>query len=130
MTTYSWLREDVVLAIHRRQLAEHGGEEGIRDHGLLLSALARPRNVHAYESPPPSLARLAASYAHGLVSNHPFVDGNKQTAYVACLLFLRLNGFRIDAPSEQKYGTFMALAEGSLSEEDLTSWIDGHMATQ
>lgn len=124
-----WIREDVVLAIHRRQLAEHGGGEGIRDHGLLGSALARPKNSLAYSSSQdePDLAMLAAAYAWGLARNHPFVDGNKRTAYVVCRTFLLLNGQDIEASAEEKYLTFLKLAEGRLSEHELASWIRNHL---
>lgn len=118
-----WLRNDVVLAIHRRQLAEHGGSSGIRDEGLLASALAKPKNLLAYADEPPDLAALAASYAFGLVRNHPFVDGNKRTAYVACRTFLLLNGADFEATQEEKYLTFLSLAEGTLSEGALAEWI-------
>lgn len=125
-----WIREDVVLAIHRRQLAEHGGGEGIRDHGLLSSALARPQNALAYSESQegPDLAMLAASYAWGLARNHPFVDGNKRTAYVVCRTFLLLNGQDIEASAEEKYLTFLKLAEGRLSEHELASWIRDHLS--
>lgn len=124
-----WIREDVVLAIHRRQLAEHGGGEGIRDHGLLSSALARPQNALVYSESKegPDLAMLAASYAWGLARNHPFVDGNKRTAYVVCRTFLLLNGQDIGASAEEKYLTFLKLAEGRLSEHELASWIRDHL---
>lgn len=118
-----WLRDDVVLAIHRRQLAEHGGSAGIRDEGLLASALAKPKNVLAYAEEPPDLAALAASYAFGLIRNHPFLDGNKRTAYVACRTFLVLNGSDFQATQEEKYLTFLKLAEGKLSEAELAGWI-------
>ena len=84
MPTPVWISEEVVVAIHRRQLAEHGGKEGLRDAGLLSSALARPKNLVAYSNHQPDLAMLAAAYAFGLTKNHPFVDGNKRTAYVVC----------------------------------------------
>jgi len=126
MKTPLWMREDVVLAIHRRQLAEHGGGEGIRDPGLLESALARPKNLLAYAEKEPDLALLAASYAWGLARNHPFVDGNKRTAYVVCRTFLKLNGWDLDASPEEKYLTFLQLAEGRLGEEELASWIRSH----
>jgi death-on-curing protein len=122
------IRDDVVLAIHRRQLAEHGGGEGIRDRGLLDSALARPKNLIAYSDSVPDLAMLAASYAWGLVRNHPFVDGNKRTAYVVCRTFLQLNGRDLDAGQEEKVLTFLQLAEGQLSEQELVEWIRGHLA--
>lgn len=123
MTEPVWVRDDVVLAIHRRQLAEHGGATGVRDEGLLASALAKPKNLLAYSEEPPDLAALAASYASGIVRNHPFVDGNKRTAYVVCRTFLLLNGRDLSATSEEKYLTFLKLAEGALSESELAGWI-------
>ena len=118
-----WILDDAVEAIHKRQLAEHGGSVGIRDPGLLASAMARPKNAFAYEKDV-SLARLAAEYAFGIARNHPFVDGNKRTAFVACLLFLRLNGKNTDATQEEKYETFMQLAAGELSVTQLETWIE------
>lgn len=118
-----WLREDLIRSVHRRQLAEHGGAEGVRDDGLLESALARPRNQWIYGDPPPDLAALAATYAAGLVQNHPFVDGNKRTAYVACRTFLLLNGEDLDAPREEKLQVFLDLAAGHVSEDDLAAWV-------
>jgi death-on-curing protein len=124
-----WVRTDVVYAIHRRQIAEHGGGEGIRDGGLLDSALARPKNLAVYSGSEggPDFAALAASYAWGLVRNHPFVDGNKRTAYVVCRTFLKLNGQDLEASPEEKYLTFLRLAEGGLSEQQLASWIRDHL---
>jgi death-on-curing protein len=121
-----WVRDEAVLAIHRRQLAEHGGGTGIRDEGLLASALAKPKNLLAYSQPEPDLPSLAASYAYGLAKNHPFVDGNKRTAYVVCRTFLRLNGWDVLASQEEKYLTFLRLAEGELSEEALAAWVRDH----
>jgi death-on-curing protein len=118
-----WIRDDVVLAIHERQLAEHGGMSGVRDAGLLASALARPRNLFAYGNPAPDIAALAASYAVGVIKNHPFLDGNKRTGYVLCRTFLKLNGFDIDASQIDKYQTFIGIADGSVSEDDLATWI-------
>ncbi|MCP3964716.1 MAG: type II toxin-antitoxin system death-on-curing family toxin [bacterium] len=123
-----WIEDPVVLAIHWRQLSEHGGGEGIRDQGLLDSALARPKNLLAYSESEPDLAALAASYAFGIARNHPFVDGNKRTAYVVCRTFLRLNGSDFVASQEEKYSTFLRLAEGRLSEEELGAWIRDHLA--
>lgn len=120
-----WVGKEVTLAIHRRLLAEHGGGEGIRDEGLLESALARPVNRMAYGNP--TLAELAASLAFGLARNHPFVDGNKRVAYVACLLFLQLNGQSLAAPGAEKYRIFLSLAQGSLDEAALAAWIDAHL---
>lgn len=124
-----WIREDVVLAIHRRQLAEHGGGEGMRDPGLLNSALARPKNLLSYADGEPDLPSLAASYAWGIIRNHPFVDGNKRTAYVVCRTFLKLNGSDLEASQEEKYLTFLQLAEGLLSEEELARWIGSHLSS-
>lgn len=122
-----WVCEDVVLAIHLRQLAEHGGGEGIRDEGLLQSALARPQNLLAYGDPPPDLATLAAAYAYGIARNHHFIDGNKRTALIVARLFLPLNGMNLVATQEEKYSTFLALAAGELSEEDVVNWVRAHL---
>ncbi len=116
-----WLLRSAVLAFHLRQLAEHGGGEGIRDEGLLDSALNRPLNKFAYEEP--DLFDLAAAYAYGIATNHPFVDGNKRTAYVAALTFLRLNGYRLKAGAAEKYETFIRLAAGEMTEEELADWF-------
>ncbi|OSM07658.1 type II toxin-antitoxin system death-on-curing family toxin [Magnetofaba australis] len=123
-----WLLKKTVLAIHQRQLAEHGGPEGLRDEGLLDSALARPHNLMAYSDTPPTLARLAAAYAFGIARNHPFVDGNKRVAYVTCLLFLRLNGLTLQASAADKYQTFMRLADGNLSEEEFAQWLESSLS--
>ncbi|MBA3241088.1 MAG: type II toxin-antitoxin system death-on-curing family toxin [Acidobacteria bacterium] len=122
-----WIREDIVLAVHLRQLAEHGGGEGVRDEGLLWSALARPQNLLAYSDPTPDLAQLAASYAYGIARNHPFVDGNKRTALIVCRLFLLLNGADLAATQEEKYLTFLRLAAGELTEEELAHWLRDHL---
>jgi len=117
-----WLRIDAVLAMHKRQIAEHGGSGGVRDIGLLESALARPQNVAAYE-PESDIATIAAAYGFGIAKNHPFIDGNKRTALVATRTFLLLNGCQLNATPQDKYLTFIALADGSLSEDDLAEWI-------
>ena len=122
-----WLRQDVVLAVHRCLIAEHGGEEGVRDFGLLESALARPRNRFAYAESRADLAELAACYAYAIASNHPFVDGNKRTALVLCRTFLRLNNCDIEASQQEKCLTFMSLARGDLSEDQLADWIRAHL---
>src|SRR5690606_12739141 len=111
------------LAIHERQLAEHGGGSGIRDEGMLESALARPQQLHAYGDPPPDVADLAASLAFGLARNHPFVDGNKRTAAVACETFLLLNGSTLEADDLELYPAYLARAEGTLSEADFAAWL-------
>jgi death-on-curing protein len=123
MTEPRWLKDAVVPAIHRRQLAEHGGLDGVRDAGMLSSALARPKNSFAYSNPKPDLSALAASYAFGIVKNHPFVDGNKRTAFVVCRTFLKLNSHDINATEIEKYLKFAGVAEGSVSEENLSDWI-------
>lgn len=123
MNEPSWIEETVVRAIHSRQLSEHGGLDGIRDEGLLASALARARNLFAYGNPKPDLPALAAAYAFGVIKNHPFVDGNKRTAYVICRTFLKLNGQDFDASDVEKYRTFIDVADGTLSEEQLADWI-------
>ncbi|HVR82203.1 MAG TPA: type II toxin-antitoxin system death-on-curing family toxin [Luteimonas sp.] len=122
-----WIEKAFALAIHDRQLAEHGGSSGVRDEGLLDSALARPQQLHAYGAPPPDLADLAASLGFGLARNHPFVDGNKRTAHVCYRVFLELNGVALVASDEDKYITMLALAEGTLSEADLAAWLRSHV---
>ena len=123
MPDMKWLLEETVYAIHNRQIAEHGGGDGLRDEGLLLSALARPRNQLAYSERTPDIATLAAALAFGTARNHPFADGNKRTALVVARTFLLLNGYNIDATAEEKYTAFLSLAEGSISEERLADWI-------
>lgn len=123
----TWITQELVLAIHKRQLAEHGGIEGVRDEGLLSSALARPRHLLAYAEKSPRITVLAASYGHGIAQNHPFLDGNKRTAYVVCRTFLLLNGHDINTSQEDKYLTFLQLAEGTLSEEELADWLHSHL---
>ena len=121
-----WLRTDTVLAIHKLQISAHGGDDGLRDAGLLESAMMRAQNIVAYE-PDADLARLAAAYAFGIAKNHPFVDGNKRTALAATRTFLLLNGFQLDATQQEKYLTFVALADGSLSEDALADWLREHI---
>ncbi len=123
MNEFKWLLEETVYAIHKRQIAEHGGGDGLRDEGLLLSALARPQNLLAYSEETPDVSSLAASYGFGIAKNHPFIDGNKRTALVVARTFLLLNGFSLNATQEEKYLTFLKLAEGNLSEEELAAWI-------
>ncbi len=122
-----WLRLDAVLAIHQRQIAEHGGGDGVRDLGLLESAVARPQNIHTYE-PEADIASLAAAYGFGIAKNHPFVDGNKRTSLVATRTFLLLNGYQLNATQVEKYLTFLSLAEGNLSEDELAQWLRERIA--
>ena len=123
MKEIRWLLEETVYAIHKRQIAEHGGSDGLRDEGLLLSALARPQNLLAYGEEQPDISGLAAALAYGIAKNHPFIDGNKRTALVVTRTFLLLNGFNLNASQEEKYLTFLRLAEGNLSEAELAEWI-------
>lgn len=124
-----WLSRALALAIHERQLAEHGGGSGVRDEALLESALARPLQLHAYGNPPPDLADLAASLTYGLARNHPFVDGNKRTAAVACETFLLLNGTELLADDVTLYPVYISLAEGSLSEADFAAWLRARLSS-
>ena len=123
-----WIEKRVVLAYHDMQLAEHGGSTGVRDEGLLESALARPQNVAAYADDVPTLYRLAAAYAFGIARNHPFVDGNKRTALVAAIAFLERNGVAFAASQQEAYLTFYDLAADKLSEEELTAWFEKNSA--
>jgi death-on-curing protein len=123
-----WIEKPLAIAIHERQLAEHGGGSGVRDESLLDSALARPQQLHAYGDPPPDLADLAASLAFGLARNHPFVDGNKRTAAVTCETFIMLNGAILRADDLELYPRYVALAEGSLPEAEFASWLRQHIS--
>ena len=118
-----WISADLALAIHNRQLAEHGGQDGVRDPGLLESALGRPRHHFAYNDPTPPVPALAASYAFGIARNHPFLDGNKRTAAVVCETFLELNGFELTANDGDLYPMFLGLAAGDVSEAELAAWL-------
>lgn len=123
-----WIDDLLVAALHRRQIAEHGGAEGIRDTGLLESALGRPKQLFHYGDPPPDIASLAASYAYGVAKNHPFFDGNKRTSLIVCRLFLSLNGYELVASQAEKYQTFLSLAAGELTEEQLAAWIRANIS--
>lgn len=118
-----WVDKRLALAIHERQLAEHGGSSGVRDENLLESALARPQQLHAYCDPPADFAYLAASLACGLARNHPFVDGNKRTAAVCCEVFLAINNVELEAEDSELYPEYYALAEGKLEEADFAAWL-------
>ncbi len=121
-----WVALDVAIAAHAEQIAEHGGGEGIRETGLLDSAMARPQNLALYGDP--DVSELAASYAFGMAHNHPFVDGNKRTAAVVSETFLVLNGYVLTATDAELVITFVALAAGEFSEEELTAWFRDHLA--
>ncbi|MBU0824036.1 MAG: type II toxin-antitoxin system death-on-curing family toxin [Alphaproteobacteria bacterium] len=121
-----WVSLEVALAAHLEQLAEHGGGEGVRDAGMLESAMARPKNLVAYGNP--DAAELAASYAFGIARNHPFEDGNKRAAAVVSETFLVLNGHSLAATDAELVVTFLALAAGELSESELADWFRDHLA--
>ena len=123
MNTPIWIKEEVAIAIHHRQLAEHGGAEGIRDMGLLESALFRPQNQFAYGDP--NIFELAAAYSYGIANNHPFIDGNKRTSYIVMRTFLKLNGYDLRATVTEKYETWIRLVNNQLSEAELAAWIEG-----
>jgi death on curing protein len=125
VTEPEWLEIDIVLDFHAEQLALFGGAEGVRDLGLLESALARPINKFAYGES--NLANLAAAYGFGIARNHPFVDGNKRTALASIIVFLGLNRFDLDAPREQATAIILGLAAGEISEEALARWIADHI---
>ena len=119
-----WVLTESVKAIHQRQLAEHGGRIGIRDPGLLESALARPKNAFLYSKGKSSIPSLAAIYAYAITKNHPFVDGNKRVAFVVCMLFLKLNKWSVLASQETLYTAFWDLAAGKVSEENFILWLN------
>jgi death-on-curing protein len=121
-----WVDKQLLLLLHDESLAEHGGAAGIRDEGLLDSALARPLNLIAYGEP--DLAELAASYGVGLAKNHAFVDGNKRAAFLAVGLFLRLNGHRLNASPAAATVAMIDVAAGTLNEADFADWIRRHSA--
>ena len=121
MSGWVWIERAIVLAIHNEQLAEHGGLTGIRDEGLLESALARPLNLAAYHTP--DCADLAVAYGFGIARNHPFMDGNKRTAFVVIELFLAMNGYELVAEDVDCVLTMFALAAGELDEPALAAWV-------
>lgn len=123
----TWVLESVALAIHEAQLAEHGGIPGVRDEGLFSSAMARPQNLAAYGDHPDA-AGLAAAYGFGLSRNHPFLDGNKRTAFVVMELFVNLNGWILEADDADCISTMESVASGSLPEKDLAEWLRSHIA--
>ena len=120
-----WVDPKVLLAVHDEQLAEHGGAAGTRDAGLFESALARPRNLAHYGQP--DTADLAAAYGCGIARNHPFIDGNKRTAFVAVELFLRLNEQDLAAHDSDCVLTMLSVAAGTLDEAAFAAWLRGHI---
>jgi len=125
MAEIKWLHREFIFAAHHAQLSEHGGTDGLRDEGLLGSALARPMNLAAYEDQP-SLQALAAAYLFGIAKNHPFVDGNKRVAYAAAEAFLILNGLKVTASQLEKYEMVIRVASGQTEEPEIVHWLETH----
>ena len=123
MTIIVWIDKALALAIHDRQLSEHGGSGGVRDETLLDSALARPQQLQAYRDPAPDIAALAASLAFGIARKRPFVGGNTCTAHVCYRVFLALNAVDLDASNADEYVAMLGLAEGSLTEAKFAAWL-------
>jgi death-on-curing protein len=124
-----WVDRRALLLLHRESLAQFGGASGVRDEGLLDSALARPVNKHAYEGCT-DLAALAAAYGFGLARNHPFVDGNKRVAFLSVGVFLAINGYRLSATPVEAIDAIMALAAGSMEEAQFAAWIREHLRAE
>ncbi len=122
--TWRWISRKALELLHAESLAEHGGGAGLRDDGLLESALARPLNLVAYGSP--DFAELAASYGVGIAKNHPFVDGNKRAALLATGLFLHLNGYRLQATQADTTTVMLGVAAGDVTEEAFAQWLRDH----
>lgn len=129
MSEPTWIDEADALAIHARLLAIEGGAAGMRDRGLLQSALARPKHLFAYDEHT-NVPSMAAAYASGIVFDHPFVDGNKRTGFVVCVLFLELNGYRFTASEEAATQGVLNLAARTLSEAEFTGWLAGNVKKQ
>lgn len=123
--SWNWVRNDVALAVHDEQIAEHGGLAGIRDMTLVESALARPKHLAVYDKP--DAAALAAAYAYGVARNHGFVDGNKRTAFVVAVLFLLDNGFALTASDAEAVRIMLATASGNITEIELAAWFRLHL---
>lgn len=128
MVKWKWVDRQALLLLHDESLAEHGGPSGLRDKGLLDSALARPLNLAGYGKP--DFAELAAAYGFGIARNHPFVDGNKRTSLLASGMFLKLNGYRLQVTQAEVTLTIFSLAAGKLDESGFAAWIREHAAPQ
>ena len=129
MSDWVWLQSEVLVAVHEAQLAEHGGAAGTRDAGLFESALSRPQNLCAYgltNGAAPDVADLAAAYGYGISRNHPFIDGNKRTGFVAAELFLVLNNWALQATDADCAITMLAVAAGDISEGEFAAWLREH----
>jgi death on curing protein len=122
MSNIRWLSEEIVLALHERSLRDHGGGSGLRDKGLLHGALAKPKQLAAYQEP--TVFEIAAAYASGLGRAHAFIDGNKRTAFFAAYVFLGLNGFELDADEAEAAAITVDVATGQLPESDFARWLE------
>ena len=118
---WNWILKEVVLAIHDQQIAEHGGAAGIRDLGLIESALARPKNLVNYSTP--DVFDLEGAYGYGIARNHGFIDGNKRTAYVVTLLFLHLHGMELTAPAHERLLVFEKMGIGEFTPDEFAAWL-------
>ncbi|WP_204106451.1 MULTISPECIES: type II toxin-antitoxin system death-on-curing family toxin [Spirulina sp. CCY15215] len=116
-----WLSNDVVLVIHAKQIEQHGGSAGVRDENLLSASLARPKHLFAYEQP--NLFELAAAYGYGIAKNHPFIDGNKRTAFAAAATFLLVNNYLLDAPEQEAIAMMEGLACDRETQASLAQWL-------
>ena len=116
-----WLSKNVILAVHDEQIAENGGRAGIRDLGLLASAMGRPLHLYSYESP--TIVELAAAYAVGIIRDHPFVDGNKRTGFLAAYIFLAMHGLKLSAPETEVVRVVLDLAQGNMDEKEFCIWL-------
>jgi death-on-curing protein len=121
MNEPAWITREECLAIHEMMMAQHGGLGGVRDEGLLDSALSKPRNLFAYGRP--RHAEMAASYAAGIILNHPFLDGNKRAGFMLAAVFLEVNGYKLTATEESVVENTLALAAGRLKEKDYAAWL-------
>ena len=119
----NWIRDDVVDAIHNMQIAEHGGMDGVLSEGVLDASLANPKHYFFYTEPKPDIPGVAARYAHSIISNHPFCDGNKRTAAVVCELFLEINGFKLNASDQEAYAAYINLARSEWDADELAEWL-------
>jgi death-on-curing protein len=117
-----WISETVALAIHEDQIAQHGGRAGLRDENLLSASLARPRHLYTYGEP--TIFELAAAYGYGLAKNHPFVDGNKRTAFMVLYTFLGLNGYSLEVPEREVVGMMEGVAADEKSQDVLAGWLE------
>lgn len=122
MTEPKWVLDEIVISVHQVLIAEHGGSPGVRDMGLLESALARPRQIFSYQAKA-TIFDLAAGYGFGLAKNHPFIDGNKRAALATAAIFLEINGYTLDAPEAEAIVVFEKLAAGDLSATELAEWL-------